>query len=176
MTFIKRNWKTLFMTLLLSVIGLIIISNRHPIFLKWITGSARIIGKPINAKVFTNGLLNNQIKVFHIDTYWDGQEADYYILNFQYIDTKNYKVIIGLNIKDSSATTPQASNIMDYDIIAGHLFQSETGSRFIDFKNSLKGYGFDPKFELKENQIKINLPPQEKQFKYDSLRVILIKD
>jgi len=36
----------------------------HPIILKWVTGSARYNGKPIQAKVYTNGQVNCHIKVF----------------------------------------------------------------------------------------------------------------
>ena len=61
------------------VIGLI--SRNHPIILKWVTGNARCIGKPVNAIVYTNGQINNNIKVYKINTYWEGGENIHYLLN-----------------------------------------------------------------------------------------------
>lgn len=60
------------------VVGLAVTS--HPIILKWLTGSARHIGKPIQATVYTNGLVNHDIKVFHEDKYWgNNQKANNYL-------------------------------------------------------------------------------------------------
>ncbi len=161
--------------LVLLGVTVAIISQDHPIILKWITGSARIVGKPVKAKVYTNGQLNEQVKVFRLRKYWDGTKADCYILNFQYADTKETKEVINLDILHNIAGIPSASNIRDYDIIGGILFQSEVGSRFTDFTNNLKGYGFNPEFRFSDNQIRINLPPKEKQFKCDSIRIVLEK-
>ena len=161
------------MLLIVCGVAIGIISQNHPIILKWVTGSARIVGRPVNATVYTNGQLNEQVKVFYVSKYWDGEKADYYILNFHYADTKETREIINLNVQHSFAGRPSGSNRRDYDIIWGFLFQSEVGSRFTDFRNSLKGYGFDPRFIFTDSQIKLNLPPNEKQLKCDSLRVNL---
>lgn len=170
---LRRVLKILIVVLFLLGVAIAIISKDHPIILKWITGSARIVGKPIKAKVYTNGRLNEQVNVFHVKKYWDRTKANYYILNFQYADTKETKEVISLDILHNTAGIPSASNIRDYDMIGGVLFQSEVGSRFTDFTNSLKGYGFNPEFRFSNNQIRLNLPPKEKQFKCDSLRIVL---
>jgi hypothetical protein len=61
--------------ILTVVIGLASIS--HPTILKWLTGSARLIGRPIEATVYTNGQVNDSIRVFHVDRYWNDSKADY---------------------------------------------------------------------------------------------------
>lgn len=55
--------------------------KKYPILIKWIAGTARIIGKPIKATVYTNGLINSRIKVYHVDTYWQGGSANNYLVS-----------------------------------------------------------------------------------------------
>jgi hypothetical protein len=47
-----------------------LISIHHPIILKWLSGTAKQIGRPVSATVFTNGRGNHDIKVFHVNKYW----------------------------------------------------------------------------------------------------------
>jgi hypothetical protein len=88
---LRKFIKVLAGSLLLFVIAVGLISINHPIILKWLSGTARHIGKPIDAIAYTNGQLNSDIKIFHVDKYWDGTQADYYLVHFSYADTKEGK-------------------------------------------------------------------------------------
>jgi len=155
----------------LAIVGLTAIN--HPIILKWATGSARIIGKPITVAIYTNGQITNDVKAYKVRTYWGGKKANYYLLHFLYADTKKTKEIISINLQDNYIGRPTGANKEDYDIVFGQMFQSEVGAHFSTFQNDMKGYNFDPKLSSITSQIKFNIPPTAGQFKCDSIRVEL---
>ena len=143
----------------------------HPIILKWIIGSARIIGKPALVKLSTDNQLNQEIKVFHCNHYWHGKPADYYIL---YFDSRNnqdkVKRVLCVNIQDGYIGLPAASNERNYDIIMDRLFQSEGGAQFT-FMGSDKGYGFDAKMIINNREVAFSLP-KDRGFGFSSVRLI----
>ena len=65
--------------LVIYVVASIALEVYNPILSKWVSGSARIIGKPINAIVYTDGHINNDIKVYRENSYWDGKKSNAYI-------------------------------------------------------------------------------------------------
>jgi len=166
--------------LLRAVVGLLLIiavavgltSISHPIILKWFSGTARLIGRPINATVYTDGQINKDIKVFHVDKYWNGEPAEYYILYFPYADNSRLQFLI-LNRRDNYAGGPSSTNKRDYDIIAGLLFQSEVGSKFTPMQYDIKGFNHNPKLAFRERQIILTIPPTAKELNCDSLCVVL---
>ena len=167
---LRKLLKILAGLLLIFVVAVGLISINHPIILKWLSGTARHIGKPISSTVYTNGIANPDIKIFHVDKYWNGEKADYFLLYTPYADKSRLK-FFSLNRKDNYAGSPTSTNIRDYDVIAGHLFQSETGAKFTPFTDEMKGFDFDPKLTFTDNHITINIPPTEKKLKCDSIRI-----
>ncbi|MGG9961148.1 hypothetical protein [Ferruginibacter sp. SUN106] len=159
---------------LLSVIAVAIglTSISHPIFLKWLAGSAMHIGKPIRATVYTNGQVNNDIKVYHSEKYWKSADiANNYIVNLKEFDSDGMLKYFEINLKDKWIGRPIATTKDDYDIIFGHLFQSETGGIFALFQDDMKGFNFNPHLLYKDRQINFNVPPG--LLKFDSLRIEL---
>jgi hypothetical protein len=152
------------------VVGLTSIS--HPIILKWLAGSARHIGKPIQATVYTNGQVNNRITVFHVDKYWgNNKKADSYLLRLTEYDSSGMLIFLNINLNEKWIGRAVGASKNDYDFIAGHLFQSETGGRFIPFQEDMKGFNFDPQLRFTGRQIKFNVPPNI--LKFDSVRIQL---
>ena len=144
----------------------------HPIILKWLTGSARHIGKPIRAIVYTNGQVNNGIKVFHVDKYWgNNRRANSYLLSMAEYDSIGMLRVFNINLSEKWIGRPVATSRKDYDFITGHLFQSETGGHFSPFQDEVKGFNFDPQLSFTARQIKFNVPPSK--FKFDSVRIEL---
>jgi hypothetical protein len=144
----------------------------HPIILKLITGSARLIGRPINATVYTNGRLNSDVQVFHVNKYWNGQSADYYILYFPYAENSRLR-FLSLNRKDNFVGVPSSTNRKDYDIVAGVLLQSEVGAHFTPIQDSIKGFSYEPYVQFSDSGITLTMPPTARDLKSDSLRVVL---
>lgn len=153
------------MVLVISVlfsVCLIVFIYRHPIILKWVTGSARVIGWPVRASVYADGKIDKRIKVFHSDKYWDNSKADYYILYILSPYTYKTKHIISLNVHDKYAGVPVATDKSAFDLVFGILFQSETGAHFSDFRDDMKGYGFDPRLDISDKTIRFYLPSKQK--------------
>ena len=96
--------------LFVFVVAFGLISINHPIILKWLTGTARIIGRPITATVYTNGKINPDITIFHVSKYWDGTQSDYYILQFPYSNRKDAIKLISINRKDNYVGIPSSTN------------------------------------------------------------------
>jgi hypothetical protein len=151
------------------VVGLTSIS--HPIILKWLSGTARHIGKPVAATVYADGQVNSDIQVFHVDKYWNGTQADYYLIHFSAADTKETREIISVNRKDNYVGRPSSTNKKEYDKILGRLFQGEVGGKFAPFTDDMKGYNFNPQLSFTDKTIKLKLPQSANEFKYDSIRI-----
>jgi hypothetical protein len=156
--------------ILLAAVGLI--SINHPIILKWLSGTARHIGKPISAIVYTNGQINSDIKVFHVDKYWDSnKKANNFLLSLKEYDSLGKLKYFNVDLNDKWIGRPAGTSNNDYDVIVGHLFQSETGGNFTPFQDDIKGFNFDPKLSFTSKQIKFNMPPNK--LKFDSVRIEL---
>lgn len=169
---IKRRFSKLLLGLIFSIIIVVSLASiKHPIILKWLVGSARVIGKPIEATIYSNGQIKNEIKVFHIERHWNQDKTDYFILhNSSDLRNKELK-IFSINKKDRFIGLPSSTNIKDYDVIAGLLFQSEVGAKFTPFENEAKGYNFNTKLKFVDRQIFFNIPAIDKVSNYDSIRV-----
>lgn len=147
-------------------------SIKHPIILKWLSGSARNIGKPIKATVYTNGQINKYIKVFHGNKYWGSTaKANNYLLSLAHYDNIGTLKFFNINLNEKWIGLPVGISKKDYDFIAGYLFQSETGGHFSPFQDDMKGLNFEPQLSFTDKQIKFNLPPNTLRF--DSVRVEL---
>ncbi len=168
---IRKLYKVVIGLLLIFAVAIGLTSISHPIVLKWLLGSARLIGRPTHATVYTDGQVNTDIKVFHVDKYWNGEPADYYILYFPYDDDSRLKML-SLNRKDNYVGEASSTNKQDYDIIAGNLFQSEVGAKFTPIQDDIKGFNHDPKLAFSERQIRLKIPPTAKELKCDSLRLV----
>jgi hypothetical protein len=171
MTF-RKFLKILGGLLFVSAVAVGVTSINHPIILKWLSGSARHIGKPIQATVYTDGQINNDIKVFHVDKYWGSVEkANSYILNLPEYDSLGKLKFFNINLSEKWIGIPVGTSKRDYDFIAGHLFQSETGGHFSPFQDDMKGFDFDPQLSFTSKEVKFNVPPNI--LKFDSVRIKL---
>jgi hypothetical protein len=161
---------------LIFAVTMVIVYNTHPIVLKWLSGTARIIGKPINATVYTDGHPNNDIKVYQCEYNWDGKKTkhdNYYLLSLKEFDPSwrlNF-INVDTNVKKVGTSICTANSC--YDFVEGVLFQDQTGSLFVDFKDNLKGLDFDPNLAFHGNEIKFNIPPH--MLRFDSIRIELNK-
>jgi hypothetical protein len=159
----KRRSKIVLAIAVLFSVFFILILYRHPIVLKWMKGSARLVGLPVRASVYSDGQVDKSIKVFHPDMYWNGRKADYYILYIISPYTYKTKHIVSLDIREKCAGVPAVTDKNSFDLVFGILFQSETGTQFSDFRNDEKGYGFDPHLDISGRIIRFNLPSKQKK-------------
>jgi hypothetical protein len=162
---LRKVLKIAFGLLVVLAVAVGLISINHPIILKWVTGSARHLGKSIPATVYTNGQVNDQIKVFYTD------EANNYLISLKEYDSLGKLKFLNINLEEKWIGRPVGTSKNDYDLIAGHLFQSEAGGHFSNFKDDMKGFGFDPQLSFTAKEIKFNVPPGK--LKFDSIRIEL---
>lgn len=157
----------------LTGVSILLVGWRHPIFFKWLSGTARCIGKPIKVDVYLNDTLNENISVFKADSHWDGTATTCYLLHFGITGQASRLKLLSV-LKDRSAIgLPAASGKRDYDYIGGYLFQSETGSKFSDLRDDMKGFGFDPGLGFAEKSIHFRIPAANNDTGFDSIRIEL---
>jgi hypothetical protein len=162
---LRKVLKIVLGLLILFAVAVGLTSINHPIILKWVTGTARHHGKPMQATVYTNGQVNDHIKVFYTD------EANNYLLSLAEYDSLGMLKFLNINLNEKWIGRPAATSKNDYDVIAGHLFQSETGGHFSPFYDDIKGFNFAPQLTFSDRQIKFNMPPNK--LKFDSVRIEL---
>ena len=143
------------------IVLFILVVYRHPIVLKWMAGSARVIGREKRSSVYTDGEIDKKIRVFHANKSWDGQPSDYYILYLLSPYKFKTKHIISLNVRDKYAGVPAVTDKNTFDLVFGFLFQSKTGTQFSDFRDKVGGYGFDPHLDISGKTILFNLPSKQ---------------
>ncbi|MBC5994843.1 hypothetical protein [Pontibacter cellulosilyticus] len=160
-----RLLKIVFGLLILLAVAVGLASISHPIILKWVTGSAKHHGKPMPATVYTNGQVNDHIKVFYSD------EPKNYLLSFAEYDSLGMIKFLNVDLNEKRIGRPVATSKNDFDIIAGHLFQSETGRHFSPLQDDIKGVDFDSHLTFSDTEIKFNMPPNK--LKFDSIRIEL---
>jgi hypothetical protein len=141
------------------------ISIDHPIILKWVTGTARHHGSAMPAIVYTNGKVNEHVKVFYTD------DPNSYLLSLAEYDSSGVLKFLNINLAEKWIGRPAVTSKNDYDLIGGHLFQSEAGGHFTPIQRGLTGFTFDPAIAFKGRQIKFLLPLS--QSKLDSVRIEL---
>ncbi|WP_207492527.1 hypothetical protein [Aridibaculum aurantiacum] len=162
---LRKTVKIVLALLVILALAVGLTSINHPIILKWLTGSAKHHGAPMSATVYTNGKVNDHIKVFYTD------EAKSYLVSLAEYDNAGKLEFMNINLDEKWIGRPAAMSSRDYDLIAGHLFQSETGGKFSPFQDDIKGFNFDPQLSFEGKQIKFNMPPNNLQI--DSVRIIL---
>ena len=159
---LRKLLKIVFGLLILFAVAVGLASINHPIILKWVTGSARHFGKPIPATVYTNGQVNDNVKVFYSD------QPDNYLLSLTEDDNSGMAKILNINLNEKWIGTSAGSSKNDYDFIAGHLFLSGAGEHFSPLQD-VNGLNFDPQFSSSNRQIRFNVPPGV--LKFDSVRI-----
>jgi hypothetical protein len=162
---LRKVLKLVLALLFLFAVALGLTSINHPIILKWVTGAAKHHGQPMQATIYTNGQVSDHIKVFYTD------EPNNYLLSLSEYDSLGMLQFLNINLNEKWIGRPVTTSKHDYDLIAGHLFQSETGRHFSPFQDDIKGFGFDPQLTFTGRQIKFNMPPG--RLKFDSIRIEL---
>lgn len=156
--------KKLLIFLIISFISITVITMYStPIIGKYITGTARIIGKETRTEIFMNGKKKSDAKLFiSKSNFQETKKRDYLIL---YLDeVKGYSGIPVLIIdREHKVLMFSNSSKKDYDLIFKNLFQSDSGANvMIPVNNELKGLGFEPDLKIEKDVIKFKIPAENK--------------
>ena len=161
---LKRPYILIGLLTLIILAGLLL-SQKHPMLMKILIGQAQSVGRPISANVFTDGKLNNTIKVY---------EYDDCILLYRE-GFKGTKEIVCADLKTKFVGTPISSGEKDYKIYKDHLIQSEAGGIFVRFNDGAKrAKSFNPDLKVEKQEISFKMSPEAGDFNCDSTRVVKI--
>lgn len=139
--------------------------------MKWSIGTGKNIGKPIKAIVYTNGEINDEIKVYRVNTYWDGTKTNDYLLSLTQYDLEGKLKFINIDLKEKWIGRPVCTSMDCYQVVDGYLFQSESGGHFVPFEDDMKGYNFNPHLSFDDREIRFNIP--RGVLRFDSVRIEL---
>ena len=131
---------------------------KHPILLKLVYGTGRIIYPPLQRSIYIDGQLSESAKCFKMDKMFNGNPTDNLILWIP--DKTNYleRRIIMVDRQNHTVGIPNYSN-GSYQLIANKfLVQAESADWFIAFSNGVKGWSFDPRLVIENDTIVFNLP------------------
>jgi hypothetical protein len=157
--------KLLISVLILFSLILGIMSINHPIILKWVIGSASHHGTAMPALVYADGQAKKDIHVFYTD------EENNYLICLAALDTSDHLRFLNINLNDKTISIPVTISSTDYDLIAGHLFQSERGKNFSSIQTTGRDSNFDPQLSFAGEEIIFNMPPNK--LKIESIRIVL---
>ena len=136
----------------------------NPILGKYITGTARLIGKPIDAEIYINEKKDTNAKVFHSNSdFYNKQKRDYLILYLRNVTTYNGIDVYVIDKKNKIAYFPNSGE-NNYNVYFGNLLQSDSGANvMVSINDSLKGLGFDPKLVIQKNIIEFEIVDSQKR-------------
>jgi hypothetical protein len=130
---------------------------RHPLILKVVDGSARILSSPVDATIEIDGEAQPSALCFAVKSRFDGTPADILVLwlpNPSVIDGRDVVVVDRLH---HDVGLPNAGN-GDYELLRGqYLLQSESGSMYASFKGA-KFDSQDTHLEIRQKHITFIMP------------------
>lgn len=154
----------------ICIAGLVVVYNYHPILISYMWGTARDLGEPAKATVYTDGEQTRDIKVFREKTNWDGQKYNGYVLMLKQFDKEGMLQFVSVDLSDTVVGRPVSINKDGYDVINDHLYQSEVAYHLVDFRDDMKGFHFDPHLAFTNKEIKFSFPPG--WLKFNSIRIV----
>lgn len=136
----------------------------NPIIGKYLCGTARLIGKQIDAEIYINEKKDANAKVFYSNSdFYNKQKRDYLILYLRSVTAYNGIPVFVIDKKNKIAYFPNSSK-NDYNVYFGNLLQSDSGANvMVPINDSLKGLGFDPKLIIQKNIIEFEILDSEKR-------------
>ena len=154
----KRKRLITFTSLLLIVVAILTyLYNEHPLTLKLLNGTARILSPPMKTTISVDGQVQPTAKCFAMKTRFDGQPTDSLVLWLPSPSSTEGCEILMINRDEKLVGKPNSSHIQ-YDLLLNrYLFQAESGSFNVPF-GSVKWDNHDPKLEITENTIQFILP------------------
>ena len=130
---------------------------RNPIIAKFLSGTARIIGKEIRSEIYINGKRELNAKLFIAKSNFEETEKrDYLILYLRNLKDYNGTPVLIIDRENQIVKIPNA-NEKDYNLVFENLLQSDSGANvMIPINNKIKGLGFEPNLKFADKKITFN--------------------
>jgi hypothetical protein len=130
---------------------------RHPLILKVVDGSARVLSSPIDATIKIDGEAQPSARCFAVKSRFDGTPADILVLWLPDPSVIYGRDVVIVDRLHNDVGLPNAGNA-DYELLRGrYLLQSESGSMYASFKGP-KFDSQDPQLEVRQKRITFIMP------------------
>ena len=158
--------------LILGSVLLVYLFESHPIVLKSITGSARILPSALNASIKIDGVTQSAARCFQIKSHFNGEPADEFVLWLPASSDVYGRDILLIDRANNQVGRPNTTN-EDYDLLWNRfLFQSESGSRYVSF-TSAKSYAQDPELEFTDKSLRFSVPDVSSELQGQRFEILL---
>lgn len=130
----------------------------NPIVGKFLTGTARIIGKNIDCEVYIDGKKKTDATVYKSDSnFVENEKRNYLILYLRNVKSYEGIPVFVIDKENEIVMLPNASK-KDYDLVFGNLLQSDSGANvMIPINDKLKGLGVEPNLRITEKNIEFEI-------------------
>jgi len=130
----------------------------HPIILKAATGTARVLSSTANVTIKIDGQIDRSARCFFSKSRFDGKPADELVLWLPNRDADYGRNVLIVDRLNGNVALPNTGELDYYLLWNRFLFQSETGSGWVSFKDA-KLDKQDPHLELSDKYITFVVPP-----------------
>jgi hypothetical protein len=131
---------------------------RHPIILKAATGTARVLSSTASVTIKIDGQIDRSAKCFFSKSRFDGKPADDLVLWLPNVDAHYGRNVLIVDRLNGNVGLPNTGELDYYLLWNRFLFQSETGSGWVGFKDA-KLDKQDPHLELSDSHVTFVVPP-----------------
>ena len=155
----KRILFSVFSVFIVFIITILL----NPIIGKYLTGTARIIGKDIKCEIYIDGKKKTETKLFESKSnFTESEKRDYLILYLREEKDFNGIPVLIIDKKNGIVKIPNASK-KDYNLVFGNLLQSDSGANvMISINDKLKGMGCEPNLIITKNNIEFEILMENK--------------
>ena len=146
--------------------------NEHPLTLKLLNGSSRILSPPMRTTIKMDGQVQTAAKCFAMKTLFDGEPTDSLVIWLPNASSFYGRGILMINRNEKLVGMPNSSST-DYELLLNrYLLQAESGSLNVPF-TSAKWDKQDPQLEIAHNRIEFTLPELDAGFSHKRIEVVL---
>ena len=159
--------------LLVAFAACVYLYNEHPLTLKLLNGSSRVLSPPMRTTIKMDGQIQTAAKCFAMKTLFDGEPTDSLVIWLPNASSFYGREILIINRNEKLVGMPNSSNIQYELLLNRYLLQAESGSLNAPF-TSAKWDKQDPQLEIAENKIEFILPELDARADVSSKRIEVV--
>jgi hypothetical protein len=137
--------------------------REHPVMLKVVAGSARVLSPPMNASIQIDGQVEPAARCFLMSSYFKGKPADSLVFWLPSSSSVDGREILIVDRANHNVGYPNSSNLNYHLLWNRFLFQSESGNLMVPFR-SAKSFGRDPELVVNDHAVSFRMPDDANYF------------
>jgi len=145
--------------------------KEHPVMLKVVAGSARVLTSRVEADIRMDNLKQSGAHCLQMSSSFDGRQVDWLVLWIPDASSPYGREILIVDRANRNVGIPNSSNLQYHLLWNRFLFQSESGSFYVPLY-SAKSYAQDPELVLNDHSISFRMPDQAVFFAGKRIEII----